>query len=311
VQLQGAGGLATIALDDASPAFPTFPAVLPPATAIAAAPRDQYRVGSDFRNAYSIQTGGGVEQRLGGLTMSADYVRLDGFDLVSIVDANAPASIVKPAQRTVAEADATRPLSPASGYRKLLTLGNVGRSWYRAVQAKAAGGPPPVRFVAAYTFAHADDEANYELPEDSRNIAAERGRAPTDIRHSASGGVTWQLPGGRPLTRGWALASVLVLRSGRPYTETWGDDRNGTTQNDARPGARNTAATGPYRVVDLSLARRAAVGHAALEARFELFNVFNATNYDEYVATLLSPAFGQPISAFPRRRGQVALVLRF
>ncbi len=311
VQLQGVDGLATIALDRASPTFPTFPAVLPPAIAIAAAPRDVYRVGSDFRNAYSLQTGAGIEQRVRGLSVSADYMRLDGFDLMSIVDANAPASLVKPGQRTVAEADATRPLSPSSGYRKLLTLGNVGRSWYRALQLKAVGGPQSVRFVGAYTFAHADDQANYELPEDSRNLDAEHGRAPTDIRHNASGALTWQIPGERLLTRGWALATVMVLRSGRPYTMTWGDDRNGTTQNDARPGARNTIETGPYRVVDLSLAKHGTVGRARVEARLELFNLFNTVNYDEYVGSLQSPLFGQPISAFPRRRLQLALVVRY
>jgi hypothetical protein len=168
-----------------------------------------------------------------------------------------------------------------------------------------------VRVVAAYTFAHADDQANYELPEDSNNLQAERARASTDIRHNLSGAFTWQLPGKQPLTRGWTLATVLAVRSGRPYTVTWGDDRNGTTQNDARPGARNTAETGTYRVVDLSLAKHATVGGASLEARLELFNLFNATTYDEYVGALLSPLFGQPISAFPRRRGQLALVLRF
>jgi len=311
VPLQGVDGLATIALDKGSAAFPTFPAVLPPEIAIAAAPRDVYRVGTDFRNPYSIQTGAGIEQRLRGIAVSADYVRLDGFDLVSIVDANAPASLTTPAQRTVAEADATRPLSPSSGYRKLLTLGNVGRSWYRALQVKAVGGPSSVRFVAAYTFAHADDQANYELPEDSRNIDAEHGRAPTDLRHNGSAALTWQIPGERALTRGWALATVMVLRSGRPYTVTWGDDRNGTTQNDARPGARNTAETGPYRVVDLSLAKHETVGRARLEARLELFNLFNTVNYDEYVGSLQSSLFGQPISAFPRRRLQLALVLRY
>ena len=311
VQLQGLNGLATYVVDQSSPSFPTFPATLPPSVVSAAAPRDVYRVGLDLRNAYSVQMGAGVEQRLRSITLGADYIHLNGYDLFSLVDVNAPASVSKPANRTVAEADATRPLEPASGYRKLLTLGNEGLSWYRALQVKATGGPAAFRFVAAYTFAHADDQANYELPEDSNNLQAEHGRAPTDIRHSASGGLTWQLPGDQRLTRGWALATVLVMRSSRPYTETWGDDRNGTTQNDARPGARNTREGGAYRVVDLSVAKHGTVGRASVEARFELFNLFNTTNYDEYVGAVLSPLYGQPISAFPSRRGQLALVVRF
>jgi hypothetical protein len=258
-----------------------------------------------------VQAGVGVDQRWRQLTLSADYLRLDGFDLISVVDANAPDSVGKPTQRTVAEADATRPLPVTSGYRKLLTLGNAGRSWYNALEVRANGGPPSLRVTAAYTFAHADDQANYQLPEDSHNLAAERGRAATDVRHNAVGALTWRLPGDTTLTRGWTLSGVATLRSGRPYTITWGDDRNGTTQNDARPGARNTAQTGAYRVVDLSIAKLGSMGRTTIEGRFELFNLLNTVNYDEYVGALLSPLYGQPISAFTSRRGQFGLVVRF
>ena len=58
-----------------------------------------------------------------------------------------------------------------------------------------------------------------------------------------------------------AVGGGAVFRSNRPYTITWGDDRNGTTQNDARPGARNTKATGDsYQNIDVALARRIACG---------------------------------------------------
>jgi hypothetical protein len=91
----------------------------------------------------------------------------------------------------------------------------------------------------------------------------------------------------------------------------WGDDRNGTTQNDARPGGRNTGKTDGYQNVDLALTRRFTMGTKVFEARVEAFNVLNTVNYDEYVGALLSPFYARPVSAFPKRRMQLAGTVRF
>ena len=102
-----------------------------------------------------------------------------------------------------------------------------------------------------------------------------------------------------------------MYRSRRPYTISWGDDRNGTTQNDARPGQRNTGETGPYRTIDLALTRRFQWRAATIDARAQVFNALNATNYEQYVGELLSPLFGRPVSAFPPRRIEIAAIVRF
>ena len=119
------------------------------------------------------------------------------------------------------------------------------------------------------------------------------------------------MPGASQLTRGWSLAGIGTFRSERPYTISWGDDRYGTTQNDARPGARNTGRAGAYRVLDLSLTRRFRRSGASIDARVQAFNVLNAINYDQYVGELLSPLFARPISAFPPRRIELAALVRF
>jgi hypothetical protein len=136
------------------------------------------------------------------------------------------------------------------------------------------------------------------LPEDSRNIDAEKARAATDVTHNLMVGFTWQMPRARPPLSGWSLSGIGVFRSNRPYTIAWGDDRNGTTQNDARPDGRNTGRTDAYQNVDLALSRRFSAGFTTVDVRVEMFNVFNTTNYDEHVGALLSPLFAQPISAF-------------
>ena len=63
--------------------------------------------------------------------------------------------------------------------------------------------------------------------------------------------------------------------------------------------------------MDLSLAKRFRAMGKTLEVRAEAFNVVSTTNYDEYVGALNSPLFGQPITAFPRRRIQFAAIVRF
>ena len=66
-----------------------------------------------------------------------------------------------------------------------------------------------------------------------------------------------------------------------------------------------------HRGVNRSEAARFAVGSATIEARVEAFNLFDAINYDQYVGSLLSFSYSQPVSAFPARRMQLAGVIRF
>lgn len=314
VQTSGPDGAITISLVPDSPLFPTFPASLPalPASVASWPPRDVYRVDVTLRNPYAVQASIGVQRLLYKSVLAADYVTLSGRDLLSLVDANAPASIQKPSVRTVAAADQTRPIVPAPAtFRKIITLGNQGRSWYRALQVKFNRSSDSLQMIGSYTWSRALDMANYQLPEDSRNLAAEKAHASTDIAHSASAAFAWQLPGSRRIWRDWSLSGVGIVRSGRPYTISWGDDRNGTTQDDARPDGRNTGRTGAYRTIDVAVGRRFRRGATTTEARIEAFNTFNAINYDQYVGELLSPLFSRPVSAFPPRRLQLAVIVRF
>lgn len=310
-QLEGPNGSAFITLTPASTLMPTYPGILGPSV-LSQIPRDIYVVDPGFRNPYAVQAALGVAHPLFGFDVSADYVYLAGRDLMSIVDANAPASLTKPVSRSVAQADLTRPLVPApSGYRKIITLGNEGRSWYRALQVKVDRTVGPLLVVSSYTLARARDMANYALPEDANNIAAETARSDNDVRHNITASLTWQAPFRLPVLRAWTLSAIGQFRTNRPYNITWGDDRNGTTQNDARPGARNTGHSDSYRNFDIALSRKFPFGAKTLEARAEAFNILSTTNYDEYVGALSSPLFGQPISAFPKRRLQFAAVVRF
>jgi hypothetical protein len=312
VQQEGIDGAVALTLAPTSPLFPTYPQVLAPfPPGVPYPPRNVQVADPRFGNPYSIQSTAGIERVIVRTRVSADYVYLRGTDLMSLLDLNAPVSNVKPNQRTVAEADATRQDVVIGGFRQIIQLGNAGESWYHALQVKADRSIGRLQTLASYTFSHAEDMDNYQLPEDSRNLAAEKARANTDVRHNFSVGFNWSLPGSSVVVRNWAVSGVAILRSGRPYTITWGDDRNGTTQSDARPDGRNTAETDSYQTLDLALSRRFAVGSTTIEGRVVGFNIFNTTNYDEYVGALLSPYYAQPVSAFPKRRVQLAAIVRF
>jgi hypothetical protein len=74
---------------------------------------------------------------------------------------------------------------------------------------------------------------------------------------------------------------------------------------------RNTL-TGPgYRNVNLAAIKYIPVGAARLQARFEVFNLFNTTNLDLPDAFLGSPTFGQVLSAGPPRRVQLGVRVLF
>jgi hypothetical protein len=311
VELEGAEGATTVNLPPDSPNFPRFPAPLAALPSPIPA-RDLQRVDQRFKNGYAVQAAAGVQRLVAGGVATADVIYLNGRDLMSLIDVNAPASISKLATRTVAQADLTRSIVPGpGGLRKLITLGNEGESWYRALEMKFERFRSGLQLIGSYTLSRAEDMANYELPEDSRNIRAEKARASTDVRHNVVTAFMWTVPGSRPLTRGWSVAGIGTFRSNRPYTITWGDDRFGTTQNDARPGARNTGTTDSYRTVDLSITRRFQHRAATIEARLDGFNAFNTTNFDQYVGELISPLFGRPVSAFPSRRIELAAIVRF
>jgi hypothetical protein len=95
-------------------------------------------------------------------------------------------------------------------------------------------------FAANYTLSKAIDDASdpgattYEtnLPQDVRNMAAERALASFDHRHRFVANVTYDVPGvtsASPtigmLTSGWRVNAIATLQSGAPFTVNLGADR--------------------------------------------------------------------------------------
>src|SRR5262249_37747566 len=152
-------------------------------------------------------------------------------------------------------------------------LGNGARSWYKAVRLLLEQRGDPFTYSVSYTFAKAEDMLNHwAVPEDSLDPALDKAPQSTDQRHNVAMWSTWSLPGRGSVLSGWRLSGVAQFHSALPYTVTYGDDRWGTTQADARPGGRNTARADPYANIDLSLARLFKTGRSQLELRADVFN---------------------------------------
>ena len=116
-------------------------------------------------------------------------------------------------------------------------------------------------FSASYTLSRAVDDASdpgattYEtnLPQDVRNMAAERAPSSFDHRHRVVGSVTYAVP---PLARtatgwlgalanGWRLNAIVVAQSGAPFTVNLGTDRANVGSGPAqRPDATCNANAG-------------------------------------------------------------------
>ena len=88
-----------------------------------------------------------------------------------------------------------------------------------------------IGFFFGYLWQEARNETSgaMSLPADERNIAAEWGRAPGDVRHRFFGLLT-----GRP-AKNFSFSSLIGANSGAPFDITTGRDDNGDSLLNDRP----------------------------------------------------------------------------
>jgi hypothetical protein len=125
---------------------------------------------------------------------------------------------------------------------------------YHALQARLerrfANG---LSFLAAYTFAKTiNNQSLYETdtggPQDIRNLQAEKGLAPQDVRHRFVMSYVYELPFGRgkrfgsamsnamdQLIGGWQVNGITTFQAGQPFTALMGFDNANVGDGTARP----------------------------------------------------------------------------
>ncbi len=252
------------------------------------------------------------------LSLNVDYVHSRGRNLIRRVDVNAPASITA-GSRSVAAADAMRPIVPVAGGTRLIEQDQTsGHSrfdgLYLNLRQRLRRG---VAFDLAYTLSRIEndtDDINFR-PVDSRAPDAELAPSLNDRRHVLAINGLVRAPFKLD------VVPVLFLSSGQPLNVTTGRDDNGDTIFNDRPAGitRNGERTSGFAQFDMGLVRRFQVGPATLEARAEVFNVFNRTNFSGFFnwgASGVRPdeqgtlSF-QPTQAGPARQYQFSGRLRF
>jgi hypothetical protein len=245
----------------------------------------------EFVNPQSRVTSIGVEREVRrGLFVGGDYVNQHWTDLDRTIDLNAPSAFDRTAAgqtRTVAAANATRPILPVNGgVRQINVLTNLGISDYNALQSQVTyRGHSKIYAALSYTLSKAtnttEPDGNGIGPNQNsldRLGEEERGPSVVDQRHRAVITFTYQLP--LNITAG----TVTQLASARPFNAVTGIDNNGDGANNDRPvvdgkviGKSAFHGTGTQDVSVFFEGRLKPAGRTIL-LRLEGFNLFNHAN---------------------------------
>jgi hypothetical protein len=214
-------------------------------------------------------------------------------------------------------------------------------------------------FSGAYTLSKATDDASdpgataseTNLPQDVRNMAAERAPASFDHRHRFVGNATWALPPlggalGRTIGANWRASAIINVQSGVPFTVNLGTDRANIGSGPAQrpdvsgdpnvggaataaqwfntgvfslPAAftfgnsgRNTVLAPGYADVDAAVEKELTLaGGVRVELRWEIFNLLNRVNLDVPNRRFGTANFGRIFSAQSARQMQFGAKLIF
>ena len=173
--------------------------------------------------------------------VGGDYVNQHWTDLDRTIDLNAPSAFDRTAigqTRTVAAANATRPILPVNGgIRQVNVLTNLGVSDYNALQSQVTyRGHARMYAALSYTLSKATNTTEPDgngIGANQSSLARlgeeERGPSVVDQRHRAVITFTYQLP--MNITAG----TVTQLASARPFNAVTGIDNNGDGANNDRP----------------------------------------------------------------------------
>lgn len=311
-------------------------------------PRLTIAIEPDHETPFTRQAVAGIHHELpGALAVTGSVVYARGFNYPGTLDYNPLVAELGPNRRPLDAVDpATGQPIPGSS-ASVIQFTSYGQSWYKgltlALTRRGAGGH---QLSLAYTLSKAEDlfrdhvdtvpqsQGRGRNPADPAGLplgfdpVAEKALSHQDQRHRLVLSGVYQAPGRVQ------VAGILTAGSGRPYTIVAGVDLNrdgdaGTSPSDrartnpADPASsvgRNAGTMPAQATLDLRVSRPVVVGGGSrVELMFEVFNVFNRTNFTEinnvfgtgaYPSNPL-PAFGQFTQAGPARQMQVAARLRF
>lgn len=211
-----------LTLDNPFPSF--FPLPLPD-SALA--------IQRDLRTGYMQHWNLNIERQVGERgVLEVAYVGSKGTKLLTARDINQPQpSVLPPGLPFVPR--------PDPRFDDINLLESRANSNYNALQARFQQRlSRGFTALASYTWSKSiDDASNFfssagdpNFPQNSNNVAAERGRSNFDVRHRLSVSYSWALPFGKnqkylddngflsTVLTGWETYGIITAQSGRPFT---------------------------------------------------------------------------------------------
>jgi hypothetical protein len=314
-----------------------------PESGLGAYPSVEISIDPGLETPYAHHAAIGVDRELRGpFVVSANVVFARGFEQLGTIDFN-PLVPALGAGRRPEDVN-----GQAGTSASILQYSSYGETWYRGLTLSAAKRlSNRYQFLATYTLSKAEDHAtdfqSALVPQNNGlgrnrqdptglpvgfNPDEERGPSVQDQRHRLVVSGVYVAPADL------LISSIIIIASGRPYNVLAGADLNGdgnggaTAPDRARANptdpsssvGRNSATLPRQATVDLRVSRRFPLGgRVRLDGIFEVFNLFNRTNYTDinnifgtgaYPANPL-PTFGQFTQAASPRQIQLALKVNF
>jgi outer membrane receptor protein involved in Fe transport len=275
-----------------------------------------------YQDPYALQAMVGYQWQIDdGLLFYTDAIYSRTRHLVRLVDLNAPAPFVfnaaafatlTPAQiaamtpsqrqalglvRSVAAADATRPVATVPGGGRSIVISDTGgNARYEALNFTLTKdkGDDWYAYRLSYTLSRLEndtDDLNFRA-QDANNFAADWGPSLNDRTHVISGEVTVF-----PLDR-LSFSIAGLLQSGQPINyvpdaaifgtqdlngdgRSYGDTYDGNS--DRSPGLRRNSGRLPWsKTFDAGIQYGLPVQGGTVEIRLDVFNIFNANNLSGY-----------------------------
>ena len=195
---------------------------------------------NNFQNPYTQQWNLGFEHDLGaGWLLALDYIGSHSIHIEQPVDLNAPTPFVrtKPGQvRSVAAANATRPLTPVpGGYNQVLQYVNAGAAWYDGLQVRVTKQlTHRLSALLSYTWSHDINTVEWDGTGQNPNswgclVICEKATSLLNQTNRVSVSASYQLPYGF-MFMGWVQAA-----SGFPFNITTGANNSGASDTTDRP----------------------------------------------------------------------------
>ena len=244
-------------------------------------------------SAYANQLTFGVEHQLPWqMVVAADYASIKSRDNPRTVNVNHPIDGVCPY------------LASCAAVNVNVNNGRINSDALQLQARRRFGGS--FGMLVSYTFLNAKEDG----PSTSPYLRdPDYGPTPNDVHHRFSSAVQAKLP--------FEINSsvVVTVASKFPYNETAGIDTTGdrVVGTDRPPGVSyNSLRADGFFATDLRLGRTFSFGsRVKLDVMWEMFNMFNTVNYNNFVGAVLSPFYRQPTQALAPFQGQLGARLNF